>query len=166
MTACFIGHRTIDETPVLRARLWGTIEELIRRGVTDFLFGDHSAFNTLCYGVVSELQGEYPHVRRIYYRAGYAEIGESVKRYFLAGYEDGVCPKGVAGSGKAAYVQRNRAMIRDSDFCVFYFDEQYRPRRRASGDTPKSGTRVAFEYARKCGKTVINLCEGTPTFSV
>lgn len=56
MTCCFIGHRRIEQTPELKELLAQTICSLIELGVTDFIFGDHSAFDTLCYGTISALQ--------------------------------------------------------------------------------------------------------------
>lgn len=163
MTCCFIGHRKIRKTPELSEELQNTINRLIDNGVTVFLFGDHSEFDTLCYEAVTELKQMYPHICRIHYRTAYQEIDESVKQYFIAGYEDSICPKGVASSGKAAYIERNQAMIRDSDFCVFYFDEKYQPARRKqykkalTDYQTKSGTALAYKYAEKSGKKIINL---------
>lgn len=163
MTCCFIGHRKIRKTPELTAEVQNTVKELIDKGVTVFLFGDHSEFDTLCYETVTALKKVYPHICRIHYRTAYREIDESVKQYFVAGYEDSICPKGVAASGKAAYVERNQALIRDSDICLFYYDEHYRPDRRKqykkalSDYQPKSGTRLAFDYAKSQSKKIINL---------
>ena len=56
-------------------------------------------------------------------------------------------------AGKASYVERNQDMINASDYCVFYYNPQYLPPRRkyskrSVGDyQPKSGTKIAFEYA-------------------
>lgn len=58
-------------------------------------------------------------------------------------------------SGRGSYVERNQAMIDDSDICVFYYDENYLPLRRKNSPRdisdyqPKSGTRIAYEYAIK-----------------
>ena len=74
-----------------------------------------------------------------------------------------ICPDGVAAAGKAAYVERNQAMIQASDFCVFYFNDEYLPESRKESKIaitsyqPKSGTRLAFDYAKANGKTIINL---------
>ena len=68
-------------------------------------------------------------------------------------------------SGRASYVERNQAMINDSDFFVFYFDETYKPPRRKYGKhyltdyQPKSGTAVAYAYALQKKKQIYNLCE-------
>lgn len=154
MICCFIGHRKIERSPELISRLEWLLEKLIKSGTDCFIFGDHSEFNTLCHDTVTVLQGKYPHVRRIHYRTEYEELSDSVRRFFLSGYEDSICPKGVARSGKAAYVKRNRAMIDNSDICLFYYDKKYQP-----GVNTKSGTRLAFEYAIKKNKTVFNLAD-------
>lgn len=65
-------------------------------------------------------------------------------------------------AGKASYMERNQDMINASDYCVFYYNPQYLPPRlkyskRSVGDyQPKSGTRLAFDYAnqRKTGKRI------------
>ncbi len=81
----------------------------------------------------------------------------------LKGFEDSICPKGVSNAGIASYVKRNQAMIRESDICVFYYDENYLPKRRKmnkhsiSDYQPKSGTAVAYEYAVSKNKKIINI---------
>ena len=61
-------------------------------------------------------------------------------------------------SGRASYVERNQAMINDSDFFVFYFDETYKPPRRKYGKSyltdyqPESGTAVAYAYRKSSPK--------------
>lgn len=56
MTCCFIGHRKISETPELRVRLEKLLLDLAEGGTFHFLFGDHSAFDALCYELVTELK--------------------------------------------------------------------------------------------------------------
>ena len=68
-------------------------------------------------------------------------------------------------SGKACYVERNQAMIDDSDFCIFYYDASYNPPMRKhslrsfSTYQPKSGTALVYSYAKKKKKTIINFFE-------
>ena len=48
-TCCFIGHREINETDKLKAKLKKIIEELIvNKKVDTFLLGSRSEFNDLC----------------------------------------------------------------------------------------------------------------------
>lgn len=72
---CFIGHRTINETDELRARLYKVIEKLITsEGVDTFLFGSRSRFDSLCLEMVTSLKENHPHVKRIYVRAEFPII--------------------------------------------------------------------------------------------
>ncbi len=55
-------------------------------------------------------------------------------------------------AGRASYVERNQAMINDSDFCIFYYNKNYIPKTKT-----KSGTKIAYEYALRKKKNIINL---------
>ena len=162
---CFIGHRKIEDTIELRTALANTLENLIENhGIENFLFGDKSEFNSLCYDMVSEMQKEYPYIRRIKYRKDTPVIDEYSKPLFTKGYEDSICPEGVEKAGKASYIKRNQAMIDASEICIFYNKEDYLPEKRkiskAAVNTyqPKSGTKIAYDYAMKQGKEIVNLC--------
>ncbi|MBR6559203.1 MAG: DUF1273 family protein [Clostridia bacterium] len=143
-TCCFFGHRTIKETEELRERLTEVIERLITdENVDTFLFGSKSRFNSLCLELVTKIKGKYPHVKRIYVRAEFPSINDSYGAYLKNFYEDTYYPEKLLGSGKAAYVERNREMIDRSRFCIVYLDEENAP------TTRKSGTKLALEYAVK-----------------
>lgn len=157
---CFIGHRRIEDTPQLRERLQQLLLKLVKSGVTDYIFGDHSAFDTLCYEQVTELKKSYPEIKRINFRCNYQEADDYTMQFLLDGYEKSICPNGVGNAGKASYVKRNRAMIEKSDICIFYYDECYEPPKKSgrfSAGNPKSGTAVAYEYALKKEKKIYNV---------
>lgn len=162
-TVCFIGHRKIDDTPELRKNLYEIIGRLIKDGTVNFIFGDHSSFNDLCYETVTRLKENYPDIRRIHFRCNYENAGEYTMRFLMTGYEESVCPKGTEKAGRASYVKRNRAMIEASDICIFYYDENYMPPKRKPGKNylteyqPKSGTAQAYAYAKQKGKEIHNL---------
>ena len=178
---CFVGHRTILASEELTESLTKTIERLIaEEGVKYFLFGSRSEFDDLCHSIVTALKEKYPHIVRVAYtrRSEYAvkaEEKEKMERTWasvlktdvkLKDYDAEVQSDRVFSAGKASYVERNYEMIDDSDFCVFYYNEAYLPPRRKrsnrdlSSYQPKSGTRLAYEYAiRKSqdgAKIVIN----------
>lgn len=165
-SCCFLGHRTIEETPELIARLTSKVEALItEKAVNTFYFGSRSAFDSLCLKVVTGLKEIYPHIKRVYVRSAYPDISVSYKNYLLEHYEDTYFLEKMRGAGKASYVERNQEMIRKSDFCVFYYDENYAPPRRKnsrrdlSDYQPKSGTGIAYQYAIKKRKEIINVLE-------
>ena len=161
---CFFGHRKIKETEELKSRLYDTVEELIRDcKVETFFFGSKSEFDDLCFDIVSELKEKYPHIQRIYVRSAFADIDEDYTNYLLEMYEDTYFPEKIRKSGKASYVERNQEMINNSKFCVVYYDENYLPPRRRNSRRdltdyqPKSGTKIAYDYAVKKELTIINV---------
>ena len=164
-SVCFIGHRKIEDTPELRERLRGILLDLIENGTVNFIFGDHSEFDGLCYDLVTELKEKYPEIKRINFRKDYEDTNDYTMQFLIVGYEESICPKGVGSAGRASYVERNQAMIRESDVCIFYYDENYQPSHRKTSRRdlfdyqPKSGTAVAYAYAVQKKKTVYNLCE-------
>ena len=84
-------------------------------------------------------------------RAEYPCISEQYKSYLLESYEETYYPEQIIGSGRAAYVTRNYEMIEKSKFCIIYYNELSRL------TDSKSGTKIAFDYALKKAKHVINI---------
>lgn len=163
-SCCFFGHRRIDETAELKERLTKTIEALIAdNDVNTFLFGSKSQFDDLCHKVVTELKEKYPHIKRIYVRSAYPDINDSYEDYLLESYEETYYPEKMCGAGKASYVERNQEMINKSAFCIVYYDENYAPPRRRNSRRdltdyqPKSGTKIAYDYAAKKKCNIINI---------
>lgn len=160
MISCsFFGHRNTVATPELCEKLRKTILYLIEeKGVRLFLFGSRSRFDELCLKTVTELQKKHPEIKRVYVRSQYPYIGETYKDYLMESYDDTLMPSKVEKAGKASYVERNEEMINASDFCVFYYNENYVPN---TARNAKSGTRLAYQYATRKSKdgtkTIINL---------
>ena len=80
----------------------------------------------------------------------------------LQHYEDTYFPEYMENAGRASYVERNQEMINKSDFCIVYYDENYAPpkrknsRRDLTDYQPRSGTKIAYDYAVKKKKIIIN----------
>ncbi|MBO5452739.1 MAG: hypothetical protein J6A69_02105 [Clostridia bacterium] len=83
----------------------------------------------------------------------------------MESYEDTYYPEKMIDAGKAAYVERNYEMIDNSRYCICYYDENYTPPRRKNSRRdlfdyqPKSGTRMAFDYANKRNLMIYNVFE-------
>ncbi|MBE5816965.1 MAG: DUF1273 domain-containing protein [Clostridiales bacterium] len=151
-TCCFFGHRKINETEELKAKLTKIIEKLIvEKQVNTFLFGSKSRFNSLCQETVTQIKEKYPHIKRVYVRGEYPYISESYKSYLLESYEDTYYPEKILNSGRASYVERNYEMIDNSNYCIVYYDEQNAP------TTRRSGTKIALDYAIKKCKNIISV---------
>ena len=163
---CFIGHRKISSTEELKAKLCEIIEELITdENVKVFLFGSRSQFDDLCLETVTKLKQKHPEIKRIYARAEYPYITEDYLSYLIESYDDTYYSEKILNAGAASYVERNTDMIDKSDVCIFYYDENYLPPRRKSAKRaiadyqPKSGTKIAYDYAHTKKKSVINICK-------
>ena len=159
----FFGHRNIDATPELKQKIKEIIEDLIsNHNVTTFLFGSRSDFNYLCHFIVTELKEKYKHIKRIAYtgksecciledkKQKWEEIYLKVlkQKVNLLCVEEEFEHKAKFIAGKASYIERNKAMIDNSDYCIFYFNKhcQY-----------KSGTAIAYAYAKQKKKCIINV---------
>lgn len=151
MKVCFIGHKTIEKSDIVKEILRETVVYLIDKGVTIFIFGSKSAFNFLAWEVVTDLKREFPYIKRIYIRSSYPNLEDSYKAYLLNDYEETYFPEKLKKAGKYTYVERNYEMINLSNFCVFYYNKNYQPQNR------NSGTKIAYNYAIKTNKEIINL---------
>ncbi|MBE6701191.1 MAG: hypothetical protein E7582_04810 [Ruminococcaceae bacterium] len=133
------------------------------QNINTFLFGSKSQFDSLCYDLVTKIKEKYPHIKRVYVRAEFPCIDESYRSYLLESYEDTYYPEGMEKAGKAAYVERNCEMIDRSNVCIIYYNTGYAPPRRKNSRhdltdyQPKSGTKIAYDYAQKKKIKVINI---------
>lgn len=164
MKVCFIGHRIIEKTEELISSLKETVLSFINKGITTFLFGSMSQFDDLAWEVVTKLKEKYPSIKRIYVRSAYPHIQKLYEEYLLESYEETYFPPKLERAGKYSYVERNYEMIDKSTYCVFYYNENYiAPLKRfsrpniLSRSRRNSGTKIAYNYAIKKKKTIINL---------
>lgn len=73
-------------------------------------------------------------------------------------------PPKIVNAGKYSYVERNYEMIDSSTYCVFYYNESYvvslkrqTKRNKFFSSQRNSGTKIAYKYAIKKKKDIINL---------
>ena len=131
---CFIGHRNVKLKDDKVEKLKSIIENLIiKNNVQIFLFGSRSDFDYICHSIVTELKSKYSFIqRRCYTCRSESCILESEREHWeniyssfhkrevhLLGVEEEVEFKNKWTAGKASYVERNQAMINDSDICIF-----------------------------------------------
>lgn len=163
-TCCFFGHRKIKNTEEIKTAVYKNAERLVtEENTSTFLFGSKSQFDDLCYEIISDLKKKYPHIKRVYVRAEFPHIDEDYTNYLLQFYEESYYPEKMINAGRASYVERNYEMINKSDFCIIYFDENYKPpmrknsKRDLTAYQPKSGTKIAYDYAQRQGIEIINI---------
>ena len=165
---CFIGHRKIDNIDKVETKTKEIVLDLIlNKNVKIFLFGSKSEFDDLCLKILSQLKEKFVDLKRIGYTCKsegivletekekfetlYSKIFKSETELYCVDEEFEHSTKYV--SGKASYIERNQEMINDSDYCVFYYDKNYLPPKN------KSGTKIAYDYAIKKKKQIINVFE-------
>ena len=149
-TCCFIGHRRIDDREGVKRKITRCAEKLIiEYGVDTFLFGSKSVFDDLALESVTQLKEKYPHITRVYVRSMYSHISKEYEKYLLTLTDETFMPTTVENAGCAAYVKRNRYMIDNSAYAIFYYDSAL-----AKAMNRKSGTEVAYEYAQKRSKAL------------
>lgn len=153
MKSCsIIGHRDVETTDDLKTSIMQTARHLIiNDGTTDFLFGSRSVFKDLCYDVITELKKEFDYIRRIYVRAEYPNIPEHYYNYLKRFYEDSYFYSDTY-NGRLNYIKRNEKMIDESEICLFYYNAEYKVASKT-----KSGTHLAYKYAQRKNKKIINL---------
>ncbi len=176
LSCSFFGHPKINVTAELKEKLTKTVVNLIENeNVRQFLFGASTDFDALCHDVVTELQGKYPDIVRIAYDTPYESSATEEDRKFLEFalskfykqavrvrvYEQVVPSIDIYPPKRICDEERNRAMVDDSDFCVFFYDKNYTHdeklyRKRFSAAT-KSDVGKTFRYAVRNGKEVLNL---------
>ncbi|MBQ7339699.1 MAG: hypothetical protein IJW43_02460 [Clostridia bacterium] len=66
-------------------------------------------------------------------------------------YEETYFPPKLEKAGRFSYVERNYEMIEKSTYCVFYCNDKY------VISTRNSGTKIAYNYAVKKKKIIINV---------
>lgn len=164
MTVCFIGHRKVDHPEELAPRIHEVAAKLISCGADTFLFGSKSQFDNISLNTITELKQVFPSIKRIYIRAEYPVIDTNYQAYLLQFYEETYFPENLEKAGRSVYIQRNQVMIDKSDICVFYYNSSYIPPQKsqskkvlAPSNHKKSGTAMAYAYAKQKNKQIINL---------
>ena len=171
MKACsFFGHRDTEQTEELKVKVREVVERLIvEEGVDTFLFGSRSKFDELCHIVVTELKEKYSHIQRIAYLCKHesgclAGEGKDEQRrireltgrdVYVREFEDIKKSDRVNSAGRASYVERNQWMINNSVCAIFYINNGKRQLDK------KSGTYLAYEYAKMRGICIIVLPQYT-----
>ncbi len=123
-----------------------------------------SEFDSLSWEIVTELKEKYPSIKRVYVRASYKNMSGFYAEYLQKSYEETYFAPKAEKARKYSYVERNYEMIDNSTYCVFYYNKDYVPKLKAglkrnhlSPTRRNSGTKIAYEYAMKKKKEIINL---------
>ena len=137
-TCCFTGHRVIPPDDIKRIEELTKIEivNLINNGVSDFITGGASGYDTLCAFIIVELKSVYPIKLHIALPCGnHADKWQDADSvtYVSEFYHKGCMQK------------RNRYMVDNSQYCIAYCTKQ------------SGGSFYTMKYALKNNSVVINI---------
>ena len=144
----FFGHREIDITKELQNSLISTVMQLIEKGFNNFYFGGFGEFDNLCYAIVTNLQQQYPNIKRTFCYVDKRWQGEPKRPSWLTknNYEEIIYLQPSFDYWYQQIYYRNCAMIDNSQYVVFYVE-----------NSENSGAYKAMQYAIKTKKQLLNL---------
>lgn len=153
-TCCFTGHRTNDlpkNTKSLYQALYRAIDELIKQGVTNFIAGGATGFDTMAALAVIDFKQQNRKIKLTLYlpckgqESNRSRLEKEIY-YFIYSQADEVVFISEQYSGGCMH-KRNRAMVDNSIYCIAYLNKE------------KGGTFYTVSYARNQGLRIINLAD-------
>lgn len=146
----FFGHKDCDAEKI-KPILYTQLQRIIKTNVECiFLLGGYGNFDHLVFEVGLELKKKFSNIQ-LHYVMPY-KIWDGIEWYknlmIKSGYDKCVYFNNQNTYPKYAIINRNKEMVKISDFILFYFDENI---------NRKSGTSMIFEYALQKHKTYLNL---------
>ena len=143
----FFGHSDCECTSELFEKVYALVKYgIMFEGVQIFYFGGFSAFDTMCWEVVTKLREEFSHIQRVFCVPQYKWLRKPPKWFNKTDYEAVEFPTLKFEYWYTSIYYRNCAVIDQSDFIIFYAQERAR-----------SGAFKALQYAKKQKKDFINL---------
>lgn len=158
---CFIGHNDCEITDELRERVQFKLRCLILNGAKVFYFGIRNTFTDLCYEAITELQMDYPKIKRVYVGVKESNMDKENADNLLHYYDGILYLKEGNVDPSLAQVKQTKQLIERSHYCFFYFDRYCTDSERGLDEETKkkrffSMVRVAFNYATFKHKVPIN----------
>lgn len=143
-SACFIGDKKIKFTELWK-KADAAVYELIKNGVTRFIFGESSEFGNLCLYIAGIYKEKNPEIERIKFKIN----PDETENYILGisgKYDKKILFRFTDGSEQSEEIKRYIAMVYESEYCVFYY-----------GDKPSGEILAAYKYALDKNKKIVNL---------
>lgn len=142
MVCCFFGHK--DAPASVISSLEYTVEDLVQNaGINEFLVGNQGGFDGMVHRVLKKMKSRYPSIT---YHVVLAYMPKEKDEYPLCEYGETLFPCGIESSPpKFAISWRNKWMVQEANVVVCYVNHSW------------GGAAQFVEYARKQGKTIINI---------
>ena len=145
----FFGHREIENSQILYAATAVAVMQAVRAGCRVFYFDGDSAFDELCYQIVTKLKCNRPDlsIKRVFCVSRADCLHKKPSNSQHENYEEILFLSPPLSPKNKSIYSRNCAMIDESDFVIFYAKHRL-----------GSGAYKTYQYAlKKTEKKVINL---------
>lgn len=161
-TACFTGHRQMEEPTVeVERKVSKVVEDLVQRGYLYFGAGGARGFDALASEVILKLKKQYPKIHLILvlpFDSQYrhernweqAEIAQYHRLKTQASKVVVLAPEYSSG----VYYRRNKHLVDNSSICIAYMTRE------------NSGTSYTVNYARAKKLQVVNIAAIPQLFGV
>ncbi len=153
-TICFFGHRELRTKKDIKSRIIQRVSPFIEQGYGNFLMGSHGEFDLLSLNACRDMRKDYKDIEITVILTSLAKLKKDEFGYSGVDYYNDV--KTSIYEIEEEHFKRqitisNQKMVDDSDLVICYIDP----------NKEQSGAKRAVNYAKKKGKTVINLYEET-----
>ncbi len=161
-TIVFFGHSYINQKDIVNKRLCDIVEKYIKLDYKNFLIGKYGDFDDMALDVCRELRNKYRDIKITVVVTSYTIFNKKTVIDHVKGFEDEVKTYSKADKYsdvetssyfvedfhfKRRIIETNRCMVEDSDVVICYIDTK----------KMQSGAKRAVNYAKKLGKTIINI---------
>lgn len=147
MKIAFFGHSDFCEGTKYKEKMITTIESLVENKTVEFYLGNYGGFDKFCYNCCREYKTKNEKSSLVfvtpYIDSGYhARLKSASESYDLIIY-----PEIESKPKRFAIVYRNRFMVESADVIICYIKRN------------RGGAYQAVKYAKRLGRTIINLAE-------
>ena len=147
MTITFCGHASFVARKEYEERMMSILEELIGDGAAELYLGGYGGFDDFAYACAHKYKKINPKVELIYVTPYITEQFQKTHLEEKAEKYDKIIYPAIENIPlRFAIVYRNRYMVDVSEHLICYIKHEW------------GGAYKAYSYARRKGKSIINLC--------
>ena len=142
MIVSFFGHSNFSPKKSDMERLLEVLENQIQGQDVEFFVGDYGNFDYFSYEVAREYQKKHSNSKVVFVTA---YLNSQRHTEYAKKCDESIYPDIEKVPLRFAIIERNKWVVKKSDFIVFYF-------------VVAGGTSNTYYYAKQMGKNFYNLC--------
>ena len=146
MIVTFCGHSSFVTTKEREEKMLSVLEEIIGDSEALLYLGGYGSFDAFAHSCGKKYQKSHPATKLILVTP-YLKIKKDELDYIQDMYDESIYPELERVPPRYAILRRNRRMAEQADYVIAYVDHDW------------GGAYQTYTYAKKKGKTVINLAD-------